>query len=69
MNERTLTLPELRREGLRALQERLGPAGTIRFLQLFDAGVGDYTSDRHQLLDDLTIEGIAAELEKRRRTA
>ena len=48
MTEKTLTIPELRAEGLKALRDRLGPAGTIRFLQLFDPGKGDYTGDRQQ---------------------
>jgi hypothetical protein len=53
MTDRTLTIPELRRAGLDALRKRLGAAGAVRFLQLFDPGIGDYTVDRHQWLDDL----------------
>lgn len=41
------TLEEIRTAGLQALEEALGPEGTIRFLQQFDQGRGDYTSERH----------------------
>ena len=66
MTEKTLTIPELRAEGLKALRDRLGPAGTIRFLQLFDPGKGDYTGDRQQWLKDLSVDEIAREIEARR---
>ena len=32
MRGRTMTLPEIRRAGLAALLDRLGPDGTLRFL-------------------------------------
>lgn len=63
MIDKTLTIPELRRAGLEALRERLGPAGTIRFLQLFDPGVGDYTQDRAAWLDDLTVDQISRDID------
>ena len=66
MIDKTLTIPELRRAGLEALRERLGPAGTVRFLQLFDPGFGDYTADRDGWLGDLTVDQIARDIEARR---
>jgi len=53
-----LSPQEIRRKGLEALAEALGPVGMIRFLQQFDLGTGDYTKDRAKLLDDLTIDEI-----------
>ena len=47
----TQTLDDIRREGLAALRERLGPAGTIRFLQQFGGGHGDYAKQRHARVD------------------
>ena len=38
MNTRTMTPEQIRSEGLDALRQRLGVAGTIRFLQLFEVG-------------------------------
>ncbi|MBU0640768.1 MAG: hypothetical protein KKB50_18035 [Planctomycetes bacterium] len=66
VTEKTLTIPELRAEGLKALRDRLGPAGTLRFLQLFDPGKGDYTADREQWLKDLTVDEITRQIEARR---
>ncbi|MDA1050712.1 MAG: hypothetical protein O3C40_09565 [Planctomycetota bacterium] len=39
-----LTLERIRSEGLKALRERAGLAGTIRFLSQFDNGRRDYAS-------------------------
>ena len=66
MKEKTMTLPEIRRAGLDALCKRLGPAGMIRFLQLYDKGSGDYTKDRLSWLNDLTVEQIVEDIQKRR---
>ncbi|MBI4579941.1 MAG: hypothetical protein HY718_09585 [Planctomycetes bacterium] len=60
-----MTLPEVRREGFQALLDRLGPADTIRFLQQYDAGRGDYTRDRHIWLDPVEDEEIIAAIEQR----
>ena len=59
-----LTPQDIRREGLQALLERLGPAGTIRFLQQYEPGHGDYTAERHKWLDNLTIDEILGELDR-----
>ena len=40
------TLNEVHREGIEALVRALGPVDTIRFLQMFDEGEGDYTKER-----------------------
>ena len=45
------TLNDIRRDGLEALQKRLGRAGMIRFLQQFETGAGDYAVDRHAWVD------------------
>ena len=62
---RTMTLPEIRREGFQALLDRLGPAGTIRFLRQYDPGRGDYTKDRHQWLDSVDDEEVVKAIQRR----
>ena len=52
------TLEQIRREGLEALQVRLGRAGMIRFLAQFDNGSGDYARDRHEWVDNTSLEEI-----------
>lgn len=66
MSTQTLTTPEILKAGLQALRERLGPAGMVRFLQVFETGRGDYTAERHQWLDSLTVDDIVRSIEERR---
>ncbi len=47
---------QVRREGFHALLDRLGPADALRFLMQYESGSGDYTRDRHQWLDDISLE-------------
>ncbi|WP_425217060.1 hypothetical protein [Tumidithrix helvetica] len=44
----------------------LGVAGMIRFLQQFDVGEGDYTRDRYQVLDRLTMQDFQAYIHQQR---
>jgi hypothetical protein len=55
------TLDEVRQEGLQALRERLGRADMLRFLQQFETGSGDYSRQRREWVDKLTIEDIERE--------
>lgn len=57
---RSMSLYEIRMEGWKALTERLGPAGAMRFMMQYDPGYGDYSKDRHQLFADLTIDEVLA---------
>jgi len=43
------TLVEIQRRGLDALTRELGPAGLIRFFQIYGMGEGDYTRDRPRM--------------------
>ena len=52
------TLDEVRRAGLEALQERLGRADTIRFLQQFETGNGDYAQERRGWVDETSLAEI-----------
>ena len=52
------TLDEVRREGFEALRQRLGKADMIRFLQQFETGHGDYSTERHQWVDQIGLDEI-----------
>ncbi|HEY9820796.1 MAG TPA: hypothetical protein V6D35_08445 [Candidatus Sericytochromatia bacterium] len=41
-------------------------ADTIRFIQYFSPGKGDYTKERHQWLDKISLEDVLAEMKQRR---
>jgi hypothetical protein len=61
------TLDEVRQEGLQALLERLGRADMLRFLQQFENGSGDYSRQRHEWVDKLTLEDIEREASRETR--
>lgn len=66
MSANDLTPLQLRRKGLEALRDALGVVGMVRFLQQFDQGSGDYTRDRNQLLEDVTIENVMQQIRQNR---
>ena len=59
---------EIRRIGIEALAEALGPLDAVRFLQSFDLGRGDYTKERSHVLG-LTLDEIFRGIEKRKNTS
>ena len=68
MSSATLTQEEVRKAGLRALEEALVTTDMIRFLQLFETGSGNYTEERHQWLDDLDVHTMAEDVIRARQT-
>jgi hypothetical protein len=65
MKETTLMMTplELNRLGYRALMDALGFDGMIRFLRQFEPGQGDYTAERQQRLQNISLDDIFAEIE------
>ena len=59
-----MSLYEIRMEGWRALTERLGPAGAMRFMMQYDPGHGDYSTKRHDIFAALTIEELLESIER-----
>ena len=57
-----MPLPVLREKGLAVLVRELGPANALRFLHLYQTGIGNYTTERQQWLGSLTLEEIDAEI-------
>lgn len=61
-----MTDEDFERHALAILQRELGLDGLARFLRLNRAAGGDYTRDRHEWLNGVTIDDIMAEVESRR---
>jgi hypothetical protein len=68
MNNQTIVkdMNTIRKLGIEALNEKLGPIGMIEFMRQFDSGYGDYTKERHNWLAGLTVEDIGNEIKKRK---
>jgi len=58
----TKDMNTIRKLGIEALTEKLGPIGMVEFMRQFDSGYGDYTKERCSWLNDLTIEDITNEI-------
>lgn len=58
MITQTRTLIEIRKLGLAALSRELGPVAMVRFLQQSEIGHGDYSNERHQRLDPISLEAV-----------
>jgi hypothetical protein len=53
-----MTPVEIQRAGLAVLVQELGPVGFVRFIQQYELGKGDYTAERRQWLDRLTVDDV-----------
>lgn len=62
MNAREMTAEQIRTKGLEALARELGVVGMIRFIQLFERGNGDYTKERAQWVNDVSLNEILADI-------
>ena len=58
------TQNEIIKQGYDALINSLGVIDTIRFIQYFSPGKGDYTSYRHQWLDEKTLASVLMEMKQ-----
>ena len=57
---------EITEQALRVLTKELGVADTARFINQFTMGSGDYTRDRDEILGDLSLDEVLAEIKKAR---
>ncbi|MEA1960816.1 MAG: hypothetical protein U9N81_05975 [Bacillota bacterium] len=60
----TMSQNQIRSIGIAALTKTLGPVGMTRFLQQFDRGVGDYTNDRVQWLEQFNLDEICKSIDE-----
>ena len=67
MKTATKPLNEITQEATRLLYKELGVVNTIRFLNQFTTGYGDYTKEREQLLGNLSLDEIISEIKQMRR--
>jgi hypothetical protein len=66
MNVKIRTLEEIRLVGLEALARELGPVEMVRFLQQFETGHGDYSTERHRWLGNPDVRTLAGRIRQQR---
>jgi len=54
----------VRKAGMEALTNELGTVGATYFIRQFSVGSGDYTAERDELLKDITLDEIIANVRK-----
>lgn len=59
-------LSEITKEALEVLSSEIGIANTIRFINQFRTGIGNYTEERALLFEDMTLGEILKEIKKMR---
>ena len=60
-------ISEVTQRGTSALIKEIGVVDTIRFLNQFRAGSGNYTMDRDKLLEGLSVKDIISEIMAQRK--
>ena len=53
-----MTLAELNRKAFKTLMDNLGYVEAVRFFKQFETGDGNYTEDRREWLDELSLDDI-----------
>jgi hypothetical protein len=66
MKTATRPLNEITQEATRLLYKELGIVNTLRFLNQFTTGYGDYTKEREQLFENLSLDDIISEIKQMR---
>jgi hypothetical protein len=62
----TKPLAEITKEAIKILYKEIGIVNTIRFLNQFTTGYGNYTEERKQLFSDLTLDKVIAQIKQDR---
>ena len=62
----TLPLAEVTKEALRVLYKEIGIVNTVRFVNQFTVGYGNYVEERKIFFADMTLDDVFAEMENAR---
>ena len=66
MKSQTLIINDVKIRGMKALVRELGAAGMAQFIQQFAKGYGDYSKDRHRILNKFTVDDIFDAIKSKR---
>ena len=59
----------IRQTGIEILNRELGPVAMIRFLQQYEKGYGDYSKERHEWIDKISVSDIVEQVKNKRKRA
>jgi len=62
----TIPLADITKEAIRVLCKEIGIVNTVRFINQFTTGYGNYTEEREQLFADMTLDDIVSEIKRKR---
>jgi hypothetical protein len=65
MSVQTKPLSEITQQALTVLMKEMGVVNTVRFLNQFTVGYGDYTAERDAMFADLTLDEILTAIKQR----
>ena len=69
MNTQTKPVSEISRRATHILFKEMGVVDTIRFLNQFSVGRGDYTKERNTWLDDISMDDAIARIKAEKNKA
>ena len=55
-------LAEITQDAIRILYREIGVVNTVRFINQFTTGYGNYTEERRELFADLTLDELLEEI-------
>lgn len=64
MNTQLKSLNQITQEAIQILAKEMGIADTIRFLNQFSQGYGDYTQERDAMFEGLTLDDILEQMDQ-----
>ncbi len=67
MSATATTLNDINIKTIALLSSKLGTADTIRFLNQFTSGFGDYTEERKKVFDKMSLDEMITEIKERRK--
>ena len=59
-------LAEITQEAIQVLFREIGVVNTVRFINQFTTGYGNYTEERRELFKDRTLEDLVSQIKQRR---
>lgn len=62
----TQPLTEITTKAIHILSKEIGLENTIRFLNQFTTGYGNYTEERRKMFNEMSVSGIVTEIKKQK---